>query len=86
MGCETSVGSKKPHDPCDIRVGDPTCGDNQLCYAFHPGNPECLLYCDLSRPDRGCPDPELCHTIVLGAGANAATVHLCAVGHLLDGG
>jgi hypothetical protein len=79
MTCLTSVPNKQPHDLCNNTIGTPTCSDHQACVEFQQGRGGCLLYCDDSKPNRGCPDPETCVDVKVGQVDGVPIIHVCAV-------
>ena len=79
MTCLQSVPNKLPHDLCNNTIGTPTCSDHQACVEFQQGRGGCLLYCDDSKPNRGCPDPETCVDVKVVQVNGVPVIHVCAV-------
>jgi hypothetical protein len=79
MACLPSAPNKSPHDLCNNTIGTPTCSDHQACVEYQAGRGGCLLYCDDSKPNQGCPDIENCVVSHVGQAVGAPVIHVCAV-------
>src|SRR5512140_1036585 len=79
LECLPSVAGKNPHDSCANKIGTPTCGDHQACVELQSGFGGCLLYCNDSQPNRGCPGVETCVDLRVGSTADSPLIHVCAV-------
>ncbi len=84
MACVASASGKSPHQPCKNTVGTPSCSDRQACVEFVEGRGGCLVYCDDTKPNRGCGQIESCVDVGVGNVPNAPVIHVCAV--VEDGG
>ncbi len=79
LACLPSASGKNPHDSCNNKVGQPTCSDHQACVEIQSGFGGCLLYCNDSQPNRGCPGVETCVDLRVGSTADSPVIHVCAV-------
>src|SRR5262245_34938592 len=79
LQCLPSLANKQPHDNCKNSIGAPTCSDHQACVEFQAGRGGCLVYCDDSQPNRGCPQIETCVDVKVGSVDGVPVIHVCAV-------
>jgi len=74
--CVPSAG-KPAGEPCQLQIGQPTCGDLQTCVELADGGASgvCRYYCDPADPTRGCVSGFTCEELTVGT--SSATEHVC---------
>jgi len=69
------AADRGPGDPCELVIGQATCGDSQTCVALPGVAGVCRFYCDPDDSRRGCPGGFACAK--LGVGSLPAAENVC---------